>query len=119
MRARRSAGIWSSTMPGGRIRAWGRGHRSRPISTICRSGWQHEGAAAPLRPGYARPTRRHDSGKMRISTGRKATYRNRNAVARNRATSLFARQRGAQVELQVEQDVPDVVVNEEIDDHRL
>ena len=44
---------------------------------------------ASLRPGYARPARHHGIGKACVSTGRESTYRNRNAVARNRATSLL------------------------------
>ena len=79
--------------PAGRIRAWKRGRRSGPISTTCHRGWQHEIAAAavaPLRLGYARPARHHGSGTTSVSTGRRSTYRNRNAVARNRATSLDA-----------------------------
>ena len=40
-----------------------------------------------LRFGYARPAQHDDTGKTCTSTGRKATYQNRNAVERNRATS--------------------------------
>ena len=79
-------------MPAGRIRAWARGRRSRPISTICRNAWQHEsatGAVASLRSGYSRPVRGHDTGKTSISTGSGSTYRSRNTVVRNRATSIF------------------------------
>ena len=52
--------------------------------------WQHERPAAavvPLRLGYARPARHHGSSKTCVSTGRRSAQRNRNAVARNRATS--------------------------------
>lgn len=41
----------------------------------------------PLRSGYALPARHHGIGKTGVSTGRQATHRNRNAVARNRASS--------------------------------
>jgi len=41
-----------------------------------------------LRLGYARPARHHGIGTACVSTGRESTYRNRNAVARNRATSV-------------------------------
>src|ERR1700712_3521685 len=53
-------------MDGGHTRAWTRGRRSGPISTICRSRWLHDEATeavASLRPGYARPARCHSIGK--------------------------------------------------------
>src|SRR4051794_24306801 len=79
-------------MDGGRTRAWARGRRNRLISTICRRRWQHDnatGAVALLRSGYALPARGHGASKTYLSTGGKATYRDRNAVAENRATSLY------------------------------
>ena len=90
MRALRSGGTWLSTMDDGRTRALVRKRQSRPISTICRSRWQHDdatSAVALLRSGYALSARGHDAGKTCLSTGSDATYRDRNAVARNRATS--------------------------------
>ena len=90
MRGRRWAGIWISPIGGDRIRAAARGRPRMPISTTCRDRWQHEVAAdavASLRSGYLRPTRHHRIGTACISTGRGATYRNRNAIAKNRATS--------------------------------
>ena len=92
MRVRRWAGIWISTIGSARIRARAGGRPSKPISTTCRVRWQHEGAAdavASLRPGYARPARHHGIGTACVSTGRESTYRNRNAVATNRATSMI------------------------------
>src|SRR3954462_7038548 len=80
-------------MDGGRTRAWARGRRNRLISTICRRRWQHDnatGAVALLRSGYALPARGHGASKTDLSTGGKATYRDRNAVAENRATSFTA-----------------------------
>ena len=77
---------------GGRTRAWARGRRSGPISTIGRRRWQHDnatGAVALLQSGCALPARSHGPGKTYLSTGGKATYRDRNAVAGNRATSIF------------------------------
>ena len=67
-----------------------RGRRSGPISTICRRRWQHDnatGPVAPLRSGYALSARGHGLSRTCLSTGRDATYRDRNAVARSRATS--------------------------------
>src|SRR4051794_19968242 len=93
MRALHSAGIWRFTMDGGRTRAWAQGRRNGPISTICRSRWQHDnatGAVALLRSGYALPARNHGANRTYLSTGSDATYRDRNAVARNRATSEAA-----------------------------
>ena len=63
---------------------------SRRVSAICRVRWQHEeatDAVASLRPRHARPARRHGIGQACASTGRGSNYRNRNAVATNRATS--------------------------------
>src|SRR3954469_1592868 len=74
----------------GHTRAWARGRRSGPISTICRRRWQHDNATravALLQSGCALPARGHGPGETYLSTGGKATYRNRNAVAGNRATS--------------------------------
>src|SRR3954451_8726626 len=74
----------------GHTRAWARGRRSGPISTICRRRWQHDnatGAVALLQSGCALPARGHGPGETYLSTGGKATYRGRNAVAENRATS--------------------------------
>src|SRR6476620_9078715 len=74
----------------GHTRAWARGRRSGPISTICRRRWQHDnatGAVALLQSGCALPARGHGPGETYLSTGGKATYRDRNAVAGNRATS--------------------------------
>src|SRR3954449_4077477 len=74
----------------GHTRAWARGRRSGPISTICRRRWQHDnatGAVALLRSGYALPARGHGASKTYLSTGGKATYRDRNTVTENRATS--------------------------------
>ena len=45
---------------------------------------------ALLRSGYTLSARSHGAGKTCLSTGREATYRDRNAVARNRATSATA-----------------------------
>jgi hypothetical protein len=50
---------------------------------------------APLRLGYARPARHHGSGRDVRINRQAATYRNRNAVANNRATSSDDRIRGA------------------------
>ena len=52
---------------------------------------------ALLRSGYALPARGHGAGKTDLSTGGKATYRDRNAVARNRATSGLAAQTGMRI----------------------
>src|SRR6478752_7406740 len=74
----------------GHTRAWARRRRSGPISTICRRRWQHDnatGAVALLQSGCALPARGHGPGETYLSTGGKATYRDRNAVAGNRATS--------------------------------
>ena len=63
---------------------------SGPISTICRRRWQHDnatGAVALLESGSALPAPGHGPGETYLSTGGKATYRDRNAVAGNRATS--------------------------------
>src|SRR5215212_3451836 len=90
MRVLRSAGTWLFTMNDGHTRAWARGRRSKSISTICRTTWQHDnviGAVALLRSGYALAARGHGAGKTCLSTGSDATYRDRNAVAGNRATS--------------------------------
>ena len=46
---------------------------------------------ALLQSGYALPAQGHGAGKTYLSTGGKATYRDRNAVAGNRATSEVAR----------------------------
>src|SRR6478735_3043608 len=76
----------------GHTRAWARRRRSGPISTICRRRWQHDnatGAVALLQSGCALPARGHGPGETYLSTGGKATYRDRNAVAGNRATSTF------------------------------
>jgi putative transposase len=54
---------------------------------------QHDnaiGAVALLRSGYTLAARGHGAGKTCLSTGREVTYRGRNAVARNRATSVFS-----------------------------
>src|SRR3954470_12994796 len=91
MRVLRSAGTWLFTMNDGHTRAWARGRRSKSISTICRTTWQHDnaiGAVALLRSGYALAARGHGAGKTCLSTGSDATYRDRNAVAGNRATSM-------------------------------
>src|SRR5215213_9217556 len=90
MRVLRSAGTWLFTMNDGHTRAWARGRRSKSISTICRTTWQHDnaiGAVALLRSGSALAARGHGAGKTCLSTGSDATYRDRNAVAGNRATS--------------------------------
>src|SRR4051812_47891410 len=74
----------------GHTRAWARGRRSGPISTICRRRWQHDNATravALLQSGCALPARGHGPGETCLPTGGKATYRSRNAVAGNRATS--------------------------------
>src|SRR3954453_5413461 len=76
----------------GHTRAWARGRRSGPISTICRRPWQYDnatGAVALLQSGCALPARGHGDVETYLSTGAKATYRNRNAVAENRATSAY------------------------------
>src|SRR5215213_6403197 len=78
----------------GHTRAWARGRRSGPISTICRRRWQHDnatGAVALLQSGCGLPARGHGHGETYLSTGGKTTYRDRNAVAGNRATSERAR----------------------------
>src|ERR1700712_4867618 len=75
----------------GHTRAWARGRRSGPISTIGRRRWQHDnatGAVALLQSGCALPARSHGPGKTYLSTGWKATYRDRNAVAGTRPPSL-------------------------------
>ncbi len=47
----------------------------------------HLQSSAHARHTYALSARGHGAGKTCLSTGREATYRDRNAVARNRATS--------------------------------
>jgi hypothetical protein len=62
---------------------------------------------ALLQSGCALPAQGHGPGKTYLSTGRKATYRDRNAVAGNRATSIYGYARvstdGQSVEAQVRQ----------------
>src|SRR4028119_2163695 len=100
MHALRWVGTSISTMLGGRTRAWARRRRSRPISIICRSRWRHDnatGAVALPRSGYTLSARSYGAGKQCLPTGREATYRDRNAVARNRATSRLGAATAAHV----------------------
>ena len=89
-RAPRSAGIWTSTIASGRIRALTRGRRITPTSTTSAAGGRrHEfrrrcRGVTPvgLRPPCVTPRQRQTQ-----PTGRGSTYRSRNAVQTNPATS--------------------------------